>query len=217
MDILKARKKAAERKRAQKKKQPEPLAEAQPKDQKDRPHEQADQHLSGITKEETDPINDAPLPEEPSIKASKTDVPAEAALPMAEFLTFRLSGEEYALPVEIVREVLKIRSCTPVPNAAAHVLGITSLRGAVLPVVDLCGRLGLAPGSRDVKSRILVLNTDEEDIGLVVDRVTGVLKVPHDAIQPVPEHIEHGAELLDGIVRKNEKLYILLSLERAVP
>ena len=133
-----------------------------------------------------------------------------------DLLSFRLAGEAYALLVKDVREVLKIRSLTPVPNAPSYILGVTALRGTVLPVIDLCVRFGLPSGIRDDKSRIIVAHSGEEDVGLVVDRVTGVLRTMPDAIKPTPENIEQGAAFLRGIVRKDEKLYILLDLEKAV-
>ncbi len=140
----------------------------------------------------------------------------EAPVREIELLSFRLGGEEYAVTVDDVREVLNLRDLTPVPNTPGYVLGVTSLRGAMLPVVDLCKRLGLTPGVRDDKSRIIVVNPDEEDVGLIVDRVTGVLRIMPDAVKPAPENVEQGAEFLRGIVRRDDKLYILLDLQKAV-
>jgi purine-binding chemotaxis protein CheW len=89
-----------------------------------------------------------------------------------------------------------------------------SLRGTMLPVIDLCKRFGLAPGAKDEKSRIVVVSSADEWVGLLVDRVTGVFTVLPEEIKPAPENIEQGAEFLRGIVRKDEKLYILLDLEK---
>jgi purine-binding chemotaxis protein CheW len=133
-----------------------------------------------------------------------------------EMLTFRLGGEEYAVMVQDVHEVLKIRDLTPVPNTPDYVLGVTSLRGSMLPVIDLCKRLNIAAGERDEKSRIIVVGLGDENAGLMVDRVSGVVSVHADALRPSPEHLEQGAEFLRGIVRKDEKLYIVLDLEKAI-
>jgi purine-binding chemotaxis protein CheW len=144
----------------------------------------------------------------------------EAAAPAVqelETLAFRLGSEEYLVMVEQVKEVLKMRDLTPVPHAPQYVPGVISLRGTVLPVIDLAKRLGLAPGVRDEKSRIIVVGLDDEDAGLIVDRVMGVVRFLPDAIQPAPDTVEQGAgaEFLKGIVRKDGKLYILLDLEKA--
>jgi len=133
-----------------------------------------------------------------------------------EMLSFRLSNEEYAVLVADVREVLKIRELTRVPNAPDYILGITSLRGTVLPVIDLSTRLGLKPNERNEKARIIVIATDDEDVGLIVDRVDNVIRVPSESIKPAPEHVEQGADFLRGIVRQGDKLYIVLDLHKAV-
>ncbi len=143
---------------------------------------------------------------------------AETAAPVQEIemLSFLLGEEEYTVMVDAVKEVLKTRDLTPVPNSPDYVLGVMALRGPVLPVIDLCRRLGLPPGKRDEKSRIIVVSVNEEDAGIQVDRVTGVIRILPDAIRPTPETIEHGAEFLRGIARKDDKLYILLDIEKAV-
>ena len=152
--------------------------------------------------------SEAPAPEE-TVEPQTQDI---------ELLAFRLGKEEYCVMVEQVREVLKMRDITPVPHTPEHVLGVTSIRGRVLPVIDLCKRLGLVPGERDEKSRIVVITVEDEDMGILVDRMTGVVRFPPDAIRPAPDTIEQGAgaEFLRGIARKDDKLYILLDVDKAV-
>jgi purine-binding chemotaxis protein CheW len=113
-----------------------------------------------------------------------------------------------------VREVLKIRELTRVPNAPDYVQGITSLRGTMLPVIDLCTRLGLKPAERNEKARIIVVSTDDEDVGLIVDRVNGVIRALPESIKPAPEHVEEGADFLRGIVRQGDTLHIILDLRK---
>lgn len=131
-------------------------------------------------------------------------------------LSFRLGSESYAIPVEQVREVLKPWVVTPLPNAPAHVLGVISLRGTILPVIDVAKRLGLSPGVRDEKSRIVVVSLDDEKVGMVADRVTGVVRFAPEVVKPAPATLElgAGAEFLRGLARTNEALYILLDLEK---
>jgi purine-binding chemotaxis protein CheW len=214
MDILSARKKAAEQARARKKAAEEtpaavpPAAEQKPRVEEAAPLPPSAGAAAAPVAEEA-PAAQAPSPE--------SETPGAAAPPPEiEMLSFRLGGEEYAVMVDAVKEVLKTRDLTPVPNAPDHVLGVMALRGPVLPVIDLCRRLGLPPGKRDEKSRIIVVSVREEDAGILVDRVTGVVRIPPDAVRPTPETIEHGAEFLRGIARKDDKLYILLDIEKAV-
>jgi purine-binding chemotaxis protein CheW len=220
MDILSARKKAAERAKALKKAQEEtPAAVPPPKEQMPPPAE-------------TEPVPPSPgiapgpaesaaavVEEAAAMKAPSPDRgPAEAVVaePEIEMLSFLLGNEEYAVMVDAVKEVLKTRDLTPVPNSPDYVLGVMALRGPVLPVIDLCRRLGLPPGKKDEKSRIIVVSVNEEDAGIQVDRVTGVIRILPDAMRPTPETIEHGSEFLRGIARKDDKLYILLDIEKAI-
>jgi purine-binding chemotaxis protein CheW len=221
MDILSARKKAAERAKAAKKASLaiSPLVPASA-EQQPRAAEAAPS-LPSSEAAEGPPTSAAPVAhdEAAAVKTpSPENAPAEEAAPIQELelLSFRLGDEEYAVPVDAVKEVLKNRDLTPVPNAPDYVLGVMSLRGPVLPVIDLCRRLGLPPGKNDEKSRIIVVSVNEEDAGIHVDRVTGVVRIPPESVRPTPETIEHGAEFLKGIVRKDDRLYILLDIEKAI-
>ncbi len=213
MDILSARKKAAERAKA-KKAAPETSPTGPPAAEQ-APQAEEPAHAAPPANAEA-----APAAEEP---AAGKDIPPETAseeaaapIPEIEMLSFRLGDEEYAITVDAVKEVLKNRELTSVPNAPDYVMGVTALRGPVLPVIDLCKRLGLPGGKKDEKSRIIVVSVNEEDAGLSVDRVTGVVRIPADAVRPAPETIEHGGEFLRGIARKDDRLYILLDIEKAV-
>jgi purine-binding chemotaxis protein CheW len=216
MDILKARKKAAERKKARKKtEKAEPKAALPEQEEAPRPPDPLPAPLVAAA-EVAVSVVEAPALEESEAGTGAGEEPSETQTPEVELLSFRLGGEAYAVWVKDVREVLTMRDLTLVPNAPSYMLGVTSLRGAMLPVIDLCKRLGLAPGLRDEKSRIIVVSPDEEDVGLIVDRVTGVVRTMPDTIKPTPENIEQGGEFLRGIVRKDDTLYILLDLDKAV-
>jgi purine-binding chemotaxis protein CheW len=213
MDILKARKKAAERKQEKKKQKPvePPVAEL-------KQEEQVPPVVSTVAPvvEATAPAVILPARNEALSESPSGTEAGESQVEELEFLTFFLGAEAYGIPVKDVREVLRVRTLTPVPNAPAHILGVTSLRGAVLPVIELSTRLGLTPQQRNEKSRIVVVGTEEEDVGLVVDRVTGVLRIMPDMIKPAPEHIVQGAAYLAGIARREDKLFILLDLAKVV-
>jgi purine-binding chemotaxis protein CheW len=227
MDILAARKKAAEKARMRPEPEPAPAAEPGP----------VEAERAAVPPEPAAAPSPAPAPQ-PAAQTEQPPAPAHAA-PAApgspgreeaaeagegvrettqelELLSFQLGAEEYAVMVDDVREVLKLRDLTDVPNTPEYILGVTSLRGTMLTVIDLGLRLGLAPGVRDERARIIVASTDEEDVGLLVDRVTGVLKIMAEAIKPPPENVEQGAEFLRGIVRKEDRLVILLDLAKAV-
>lgn len=221
LDILAARKKAAERgkKKAGKAETAVPAVASQPEGPA-LPSKSAD--AGYVSAKAESPVQQAweAVPADDLESGPAPELEEEAIEPEAqelESLAFRLGSEDYLVAVEQVKEVLKIRDVTPVPHALDFVPGVISLRGNVLPVIDLAKRLDLTPGVQDEKSRIIVVGLDDEDAGLIVDRVTGVVRFLPDEVQPAPETVAqgHGAEYLKGIVRKEGKLYILLDLEKA--
>ena len=104
-----------------------------------------------------------------------------------QVVVFRLGKEEFGVPIESVQEIVRLPDeMTKVPKAAAAVEGVINLRGAVLPVIDLRRRLGLAAVERSDRQRIVVLVIDSVRTGFIVDSVAEVLKVPKSAIEPAP-------------------------------
>ena len=220
MDILAARKKAAEQASARNKPEPEL---AVPASQPRQEQEATPAPAEALSVEIVGPPAAVCVASaaEAAPDTTVTVPPSSAGDPEAtqqreiEMLSFRLSGEEYAVMVADVQEVLKIRELTRVPNAPGYIQGVTSLRGTMLPVIDLCNRLGLKPAERNEKARIIVIRTDDEDVGLIVDRVNGVIRALPESIKPAPEHVEQGADFLRGIVRQGDKLHIVLDLHKA--
>jgi purine-binding chemotaxis protein CheW len=162
------------------------------------------------------PASEAPLDAAKDVPVSSAGDRGKMPGQEIELLSFRLGGEEYAVLVADVREVLKSYHLTIVPNSPDYILGVMTLRGTMLPVIDLCKRFGLSPAVKDEKSRIVVASSADEEAGLLVDQVTGVFRILPDEIKSVPENIEQGAEFLRGIVRTADRLYILLDLEKVV-
>jgi purine-binding chemotaxis protein CheW len=112
---------------------------------------------------------------------------ASSAASTAQYwLTFQLDGQAYAAPLAQVSEVIRMGEVTPVPGAAADLLGVRHLRGRVVPVLDGRRRLGLAPCDADDESvRVVMLTHAAHWIGLRVDAV-GELLVPDAAVAPPP-------------------------------
>jgi len=219
MDILSARKKAAANKKARDR---EAAAEEQqaplPAGPASEPEKSAAAPAAAAPV--VPPAGPAPQAEErvPAEVPTQQEEPAEAAPALAEveLLAFRIGGEAYAVLVEETREVLKLWETTAVPHTPEYVLGVMSIRGAVHPIIDLSLRLGLGPGDRGERSRVIVVSIGNEETGLLVERVTGVVRVWPDEIKPAPETAGQGveAELVRGIARKDDTLYILLDLEK---
>ncbi len=131
-----------------------------------------------------------------------------------ELLSFYCGKEELALDILEIQEIIKVPHITPVPRVPESVLGIISLRGTIVPIVDLRRFLGLAPIELGRDSRILVLRAQGDAVGVSVDRVVSVQRMDRDAIEPVPRTMKRDAsEMLDGVGRIGDRLLIILELD----
>jgi purine-binding chemotaxis protein CheW len=130
---------------------------------------------------------------------------------------FTLGQELYGVTIHSVESIIKIQAITEVPRTAAFVLGVTNLRGTVVPVLDLRKRFNLEFSETTPNTRIIIVNAEGSKVGIVVDEVTEVLKVPQNSIQPPPPMsttIE--SAFISGIARINNRLVILLDLEKVL-
>ncbi len=131
-----------------------------------------------------------------------------------ELVVFSLHGEDYAVPLSFVREI--IRYSQPKATAAPQglVQGLISLRGEVLPVVDLSTVLGRSPAV-DAHSRILVLELSKGALGLIVGGVHGVMRVSEQLIHPLPMRVI-AAGVGEHVAAVGEQLVLLIDPERAL-
>lgn len=136
----------------------------------------------------------------------------EEELELRQLLTFELAGAPYAVPVERVREIVRIRPITPIPRVPDDVRGVISLRGEIVQVIDLRRKLGLDPVEPTRSSRIIVVHDGETEVaGVLVDAVTQVLRITEDAIRPAAPG-ESGA--VDGLCARGDEFVSLLDLSR---
>jgi purine-binding chemotaxis protein CheW len=142
---------------------------------------------------------------------------AEAPGPELHLLTFVLGREEFGIPVTQVREVIRVSDVTRVPQAPAHVRGVVNLRGRILAVIELRSRLGLPPAELTPRSRVVVVEVRGRVLGLLVDAVSQVTKVPEVSVAPAPDEVvSTDADYLTGVARWQSRLIILLNLEKAL-
>ncbi len=140
--------------------------------------------------------------------------PPEAPAPpeaRKEYLGFFLGQEEYALEIASVREILRAPVITEVPRGPPDVLGVVTVRGEVMPVVDPRRRLRLPPRPEGAGHRVVVCQHGGTPVGVLVDRVSQVVRLPPSAIEPRPQGVG-GAEpgAIAGIGRERERLFIIL-------
>lgn len=134
--------------------------------------------------------------------------------PMETWVSFRLRGETFGFPVHHVREVIRVETLTRVPHAPFPVRGITTLRGQILPVVDLRRRLGLGETELGSESRILVVSSRQRTLGLLVEGVEQVVRIAPSRVEPAPEDVlTDQSDYILGVYDLDPGLMILLDLE----
>ena len=132
-----------------------------------------------------------------------------------EVLTFALAGEQYAVNIEHIVEIVRPRGATRVPNAGANVVGIISLRGLIVTVVDVRAKLHHPPGGGGNDARIIVVEHDGETLGFQVDRVLRVVKLDAAAVEAHPVvHSSEQTESIRGVFQHAGALTILLDLDK---
>jgi len=134
----------------------------------------------------------------------------------AQVVTFRLAGESYGVHISWVQEVLHTPSIRQVPHAPTFVAGVIDVRGRVIPVVDLRGRLGFEPDEGGHR-RIMIFDLEGTRIGVTVDAVSQVLRVALEDFEPLPTAVIESRQrhCLRGVVRPDAgDIVILLAPER---
>ncbi|MCL9969505.1 chemotaxis protein CheW [Anoxybacillus kestanbolensis] len=138
---------------------------------------------------------------------------------MAELkvIVFQLKDEEYAIPVQQVRSIEKIQHITRVPRVPKYVKGVINLRGVVTPIIDLRMRFGLEEAQFSDHTRVIIVALDDIEVGLIVDAANDVIDISTEAIEPPPEVVDATtADYINGVVKIEKRLFILLNLEKVL-
>ncbi|HHW15345.1 MAG TPA: chemotaxis protein CheW [Firmicutes bacterium] len=132
-----------------------------------------------------------------------------------QLVVFSLAGEDFGVPIDQVREIIRFTAVTKVPKAPVSVLGVINLRGRVIPVVSLRERFGFPAEEAGNATRIVVSDLAGQTAGFVVDAVTEVLRLDEGAIEPPPASASTvDSAFIKGIGKIDERLIILLDLEK---
>ena len=116
-----------------------------------------------------------------------------------------------------MREIIRFQEMTSVPDSPQSVEGIINLRGGVIPVVDLRKRFGLTVSAATAQSRIVVMEIDGADVGVVVDAVAEVLRIPANSIEATSSVVTTAESFyISGIAKIEDQLLILLDLDQAL-
>jgi purine-binding chemotaxis protein CheW len=141
--------------------------------------------------------------------------------PSTQFLSFELGGEEYAVNILRVKEIIEYDSLTRVPAMPPSVRGVINLRGRVVPVVDLAARFGLAESVITRRTCIVMVELTDGDesvvVGIITDAVCQVLDLVDSAIEPPPSF---GASIntafIQGLAESDKKFVIVLDVDRCL-
>ena len=130
-----------------------------------------------------------------------------------QLVVFNLADEHYGVDIGAVESIIKLQPITAVPRAPGFIQGVTNLRGAVLPVIDLRERFGLPANGTTRDTRIVVIEMNGDQVGMVVDAVSEVLSVPKEDIEAPPSIVNTAdSTFITHIAKVDERLIILLDL-----
>lgn len=131
-----------------------------------------------------------------------------------QFVGFRLHGEEYAIPITKIREIILMKPITRLPQVPESIEGLINLRGHVIPLINLRKHFGLPSRPFDDETRTIVVHIGDKTVGCIVDEVTQVMRIGAEQIQPVPISMAAAAErFIDGLARLDDRLLIILDTD----
>jgi purine-binding chemotaxis protein CheW len=146
---------------------------------------------------------------------------AERRHDLNQYLTFMLGRETFALGILSIKEILEYSAPTEIPMMPSFIRGVVNLRGAAVPVVDLCARFGRPSAPVTKKTCIVIVETRLEDeshvLGVVVDAVNEVLEIPGSEIEPAPSFgASIRSDFIQGMGKVRGKFVIILDVDRVL-
>ena len=134
---------------------------------------------------------------------------------LIQLVSFRLGQEEFGIDILKVQEINRMVEITRVPQAPHYCEGVINLRGKVIPVIDLRLKFGLASKERDKDTRIVVCDVAGFQIGMIVDAVHEVLRIPGSAIEDIPTIVTSvGQDYIRGVAKLNDRLLMFLDVAK---
>jgi purine-binding chemotaxis protein CheW len=139
-------------------------------------------------------------------------VMTNCAIP-GQYLTMRFGAQNVAIPIGVVREINKIPDIVEIPNAPKFICGIISLRGKIIPVVDLKLKFGLPETKVTNETCIVIVECDHGWVGVVIDQINEVIELKKEEIEAPPDFSKKDKiSYLMGIGKQNKKIYVLVDI-----
>lgn len=134
---------------------------------------------------------------------------------MLQFVTFKLAGQKYAVDILKVQEINNMKEITPIPNAPGYVEGAVNLRGKVIPVLNLRRKFHMEEVGLNDSAKIIIIDIRGIIMGVIVDAVSDVLRVPVDVVEPPPPVSSTiRSEFIRGVAKLPEGLVIILDMDK---
>ena len=147
--------------------------------------------------------------------------PAAASGAPQQYLTFFLDRESYAIDIMVIKEIIEFGQLTEVPRMPGFVRGVINLRGAVVPVIDLCARFGNRAATVSRRTCVVIIEAvndgEQQVIGVMVDAVSAVLDIPREQIEPAPTFGAHiRADFIAGMGKVDGRFVIILDVDHVL-
>jgi purine-binding chemotaxis protein CheW len=138
-----------------------------------------------------------------------------------KYLTFRLASEEYGLEILKVKEIIGIMRVTKIPKTPDYVRGVINLRGAVIPIIELRNKFGLAEISDTAETCVIVVEIIKSGIpihlGILTDSVSEVIDISEPEIEDTPSFgVQVDTEYILGMAKTKGGIKILLNIEKVL-
>ncbi len=139
----------------------------------------------------------------------------------SQYLTFFVADERYAIDILDVKEIIEVGQMTRVPMTPAYIRGVINLRGSVVPVVDLCARLGKGRCELTKRSAIVLVDVESRGerqmIGMLVDEVNEILEIEKSHLQPPPDFgTDIRTDFIQAMGRVDDIFMILLDIDHVL-
>ncbi len=135
-----------------------------------------------------------------------------------QLVVFRIGDEEFGVEISQVREIVRLPQITYLPKSLPFIEGVVNLRGQVLAVIDLAKRLGISSAKRSGDTRIIVAEVQSSTVGMIVDSVSEVFRLPYKNIEEVPRLMstEISEHFIRGVGKLKDRLLVLLDLNKTL-
>ncbi|MBX3118886.1 MAG: purine-binding chemotaxis protein CheW [Fimbriimonadaceae bacterium] len=134
-----------------------------------------------------------------------------------QMVVFQLDTELFSIDIFRVNEIIRLREITPIPGTDAHIRGLVNLRGKTIPVVDLRVRFGMPEFEEKNSTRIIVVEMESGNVGIIVDAVREVFTVQPEQVENTPALISTvDMEFVRGVAKHSDHLVTLLNLDQAL-